>query len=225
MARLRARKPKTGDHKWLITAGIWVGVAASVIGLIWSQNNVVTVDDIMLESTVIPKSLNGTKLVHISDLNNTHLDIYNKVQKLNPDLIVLSGGYCDANGNYDNTYNTVDNLTSIAPVYYVYNAEDNEVGEVLEGTSAINITNGSIKIKNEREIDEYIKETYGDSFYSKYQAGDEQYVDYVEYIEHAIDESLDAEIRLIGIDSHTEENGARQALDELNGVLDRKRDI
>jgi predicted MPP superfamily phosphohydrolase len=223
VARLKARKAHSGTHKGLITAAIWAAIGASVIGVLWSQNNCLTTDTLYYKASDIPKSLTGIKIANISDINNTGLNITSKVEKLSPDVIVLSGGYYDSNGNCENTVNIVSELVQIAPVYYVYNSEDQSYeADILSETGAANLTSGTVSIENTKELDTFVIDNYGEKLYNKYCNGDELCTSYVEYIDSAIKETAGAQVRLIGLDTYDYENGASDALNDLNKVMDKE---
>jgi hypothetical protein len=78
-----------------------------------------------VESDKIPTAFNGEKIVQISDLHDATFGehqsrLVKKIKAANPDLIFITGDLIDSN-RYDlaNSLNMVEQIVSIAPVYYV----------------------------------------------------------------------------------------------------------
>ena len=120
--------------------------AIIIVGFIWSQSNFVTVSKIIYTNNQVPSSFVGYKIVHISDICNK--DTYNlisAVKKERPDIIVISGGFNDLNGNSNTSKNIVNNLSKIAPVYYVYGNGD--TGTELSDSTATCMNNMCIELQ------------------------------------------------------------------------------
>lgn len=150
MRRLKSKRMKkispSSDEKINIITKI-VGVVA-IVFLVWSQNNLLITKEFTYEIPGISSEMSGYKILHISDICNTDIDIYSKAKKANPDVIVISGGYLDKSGNYNKSVEVVNKLSSLAPVYYIYNSEDKESNtNILDAVSATNITNTKIEIQ------------------------------------------------------------------------------
>lgn len=130
-----------------------IGVALIVI-LVWSQNNLLIVKDFVYEVPNMVSELSGYKILHISDISSTNIDIYKKAQRAKPDIIVISGGYADKSSNYNKSVEIANKLINIAPVYYIYNKEDKELGltNILSSTSATNIINNKVTIANNLDL-------------------------------------------------------------------------
>lgn len=89
------------------------------------QNNSVVVTEYDFKSDNIPKNFNGYKIVQLSDLHSksfgkNQIKLITKVQKPDPDIIVLTGDLVDSK-NYNEKISLVlmEELIGIAPVYYV----------------------------------------------------------------------------------------------------------
>ena len=120
--------------------------AVLVITLIWSQTNFVLTEKYIYMNVELPESFVGYKIVHISDIcNKNTYNLVSSVKSENPDIIVLSGGFSDVNGNYNTTQSIVQKLSDIAPVYYVYST--NDAKNELSNTQATNIDNISITLE------------------------------------------------------------------------------
>jgi predicted MPP superfamily phosphohydrolase len=219
MARLRTKRFKDNSIKdKILRIVLWVVPIILLIVLIWSQNNLVITDNIVFKVEGLPKSFVGYKIVHVSDLCNSSLNIVDDVKKLEPDIIILSGGYCDSDGNADKTVKQVKELCKIADVYYVYNSSDKDV---LKDTKAINLTNENIVLETGKiKTEDFIKEVYGNSILKKAENGDKEAKEYVKYVEEALKESKDASINLIGVGNFYNKDGKWDSLDFLNSVLE-----
>lgn len=224
MARLKARRlNRSGDASKYLTVLIWAILALGIIFLIWAQNNLLTVYDTVYKVGDLPKSLVGYKIVHISDMNNSTVQVVGKVEKLKPDVIILSGGYKDANGKADNSIEQIKKLTEIAPVYYVYNIEDG-TDDILASTGATNLTDGSIVVEpKERDVNTFIKDNYGEKILNKAKDGDKDAKKYVEYVTEALEKTKGAKIRITGLNTYDYENGKYDALKKINEMTEKGR--
>lgn len=86
---------------------------------------VIDVTDYKVESPKIPKSFNGFKIVHLSDLHNfsygsDNKKILNKLEKIKPDIVVLTGDMVNTNSkNFNTFYKLAKNLSEKYEVYYI----------------------------------------------------------------------------------------------------------
>lgn len=129
-------------------------------------NNSVSTMKIIFESTDLPKTFVGYKIVHISDIRNTPHDTLSKVEKENPNLVIISGNFSNEQGKYENSVKLIKSITSKYPTLYVLGETDNEnIKEYLNNTGAIDIEGKTIridspKINYEDFIDKYIEKQY-----------------------------------------------------------------
>lgn len=80
----------------IVAAAAWLGISLYGIFFGWKK---VTVEEVSITSTKIPKSFNGYRIVQLSDFHigtyhyspGTVREIVDKVNSLNPDLIVFTG--------------------------------------------------------------------------------------------------------------------------------------
>ena len=100
-----------------------------VIGMItlflYTQNNLIHIQPITLSFENLPKSFDGFKIVHLSDLHGKSFgknqnNLIDKVKFIDPDLIVFTGDLVDSN-HYDETPGLVlmKALAELSPVYFV----------------------------------------------------------------------------------------------------------
>jgi len=215
---------KIGSKDKVIKAIIRIALLLVLLFVVWAQNNMLTVGHITYKVNDLPKSLTGFKIVHLSDMSNSHIDVVSDVAKLSPDVIILSGGYCDGTGDYYNTKLQVQQLANIAPTYYIYNYEDEQLtnyDDFLADTGAVNITDSYVNIPpRELSASDFIRYNYGDgiankinSAVNKQSSGSElteeeiKLVNYYVYVRQALEDTSATSFRLIGLDAEYENDG------------------
>lgn len=102
------------------------------------ENNWISVSNINYNSSKIPKSFQGYKIVHLSDLHNKSFGknqkkLVDAIKKAKPDLIVFTGDIIDSR-SYDEkpSLELMKNITQIAPVYYVTGNHEIRTGKAKE---------------------------------------------------------------------------------------------
>lgn len=163
----------------------WVGLALLIVWLVWSQNKVILTSDYLYIDSSVPKTFVGYKIVNVSDLHNSSLNVVSSVKSQDPDIIIVSGGLTDSDGNYDNSVKTLAKLGQIAPVFGCYGdndealrdaqALDNTIENVYFGEYSIDIANDTF------DIDEYLDKYLGDRVLNAASAKDEQAESYLNY--------------------------------------------
>lgn len=167
---------------------------------VWSQNNLVMTSKFVYADSDLPKSLVGYKILHISDICNTSNEILQSAKIANPDVIVLSGGYQDKDGKTDRTVKLVNALCKIAPVYYIYNTYDTT--DCLSNTEAVNITDKSVILTSDiKDAKELIEKAYGNGIIDKASKGDEEAVQYIQYVNDVLSNEQYSNIKLCGINN------------------------
>lgn len=211
MAKLKSKKMRNSNFGDAVTTFfIWFIPIIIIVSFIWAQNNYITVSMTTFESESMPKKFVGYSIVQVSDLDNSSKvgKIVSKTKELKPDIIVLTGGYYDKNGNCNNSVKAVTKLAKIAPTYYVTSPDDKE--DCLASTGAINVSNTLARIEPEQlTAEQFIRKNYGDDIINKAKAGDKKSSEYVKYIETELNKSSDGQmaLSLIGLTSDsTSEN-------------------
>lgn len=95
--------------------------ALLIIFLAW-QNNAVVITEYKYANKKLPKEFNGVKVLHVSDLHNKNYGerLINKIKKINPDIIVITGDLIDRRKTrVDTAENFITGIAKIAPIYYV----------------------------------------------------------------------------------------------------------
>ena len=205
MAKLKSKKMRNSNFGDTVTTFfLWFIPIVIIVSFIWAQNNYITVSMNTFESESMPKKFVGYSIVQVSDLDNSSKvgTVVSKTKELKPDIIVLTGGYYDKNGNCNNSVKAVTKLAKIAPTYYVTSPDDKE--DCLANTGAINASNTLVRIEPEQlTAEQFIKKNYGDDIINKAKSGDKKSSEYVKYIEEELSKSSDGQmaLSLIGLTS------------------------
>lgn len=107
---------------WLV---LWL-IAVIIIIVINHYNRHLVISNYKINDPRWPATINGWRLVQLSDIHNQATEgpgnnkIINSVQKLQPDIITITGDLFDGDRtNIPNNLQLVKRLTSIAPVYVI----------------------------------------------------------------------------------------------------------
>lgn len=96
-------------------------ISALFAFLAW-QNNDVAITEHNYTNDKLPNKFNGFKILHISDLHNKKFygRLTNKIKKINPDIIVITGDLIDRRRtNINSAMELIEDIVKIAPTYYV----------------------------------------------------------------------------------------------------------
>jgi len=130
---------KLSKKKLIIYAAV---IAVLAVFCIW-QNNMLTVSEYSYKTDKIEAELDGFKIVQISDLHNKSFGknqkrLIEKIKKLSPDIIVITGDIADSNHtDIPKTLEFVEESVKIAKTYYItgnheYWLDDSEFAEITE---------------------------------------------------------------------------------------------
>ncbi|HZJ76063.1 MAG TPA: metallophosphoesterase [Oscillospiraceae bacterium] len=104
------------------TIPLLIFIGMGIIIFLAYQNNALGITNYSYENSKLPKSFHGYKIAQVSDLHNKnyHGRLIEKIKKVNPDIIVITGDLIDRrNTKIDTAINFVRQAAKIAPVYYV----------------------------------------------------------------------------------------------------------
>jgi predicted MPP superfamily phosphohydrolase len=93
-------------------------------GFIYFNNNFLVVTKITVNSEKLPKEFQGYKIVQISDLHsksfgNNQKELINKIKKVQPDIIVVTGDIIDQRRyNEETSIDFIHEAIKLAPIYY-----------------------------------------------------------------------------------------------------------
>jgi len=118
-----------------------------LIAFIWAflyiNNEWLQISRYEVQSERIPKAFAGLKIVQISDLHDATFGekqsrLVQKVQKLNPDFVFLTGDFIDSN-RYDlqNSLDFVEQITPFTQVFYVTGNHEVAVNKINEITQSL----------------------------------------------------------------------------------------
>lgn len=106
---------------------IWIVIICCVLlgsFFLW-QNNALEITNYIFSSDEIPSSLDGYRIVQISDLHNKNFGkqpnrLIEKIQSLQPDMIVVTGDVVDSNHtNIETAIEFLEEAVATAPCYYI----------------------------------------------------------------------------------------------------------
>ena len=109
----------------LITSALWV---------IWADT-ALQLNTYAVYSSSIPKSFDGYRIAHISDLHNTEIGKNNEtllemIAEADPDIIAITGDMIDSrNTNVEVALQFAEKAVEIAPCYYVCGNHESRVSE------------------------------------------------------------------------------------------------
>ena len=96
-----------------------------LIGYLYFEDTFMVTTRYFIDSDRLPTSLNGLKIVQVSDLHNTTFiklqnDLIKTIRKEQPDIIVITGDLIDAHRT-DMTiaFEFIKGIKDVAPIYYV----------------------------------------------------------------------------------------------------------
>ena len=216
MSRLHPRRMK--KFRLFKNLGIWMLRILPIILIlvfIWAQNNLILTQTYLYTIKELPKSYIGYKIMHVSDIANSTNDVCSIARAEKPDIILLSGGYSDKNGNTSNSVRVVSKLAKIAPVYYILNTDDKGI-DPLEGTGAVSLVNSRIETSPVYEsADDLLKFNQQHGYYTK---------DYVKELKAEYNESIKEKTSSDNIED-TNENTKLTTFEEISNSINNKDSI
>ncbi len=105
--------------------------------VLW-QNNDIEITEHIYVSSKLPEGFDGYKIVQISDLHNKNYygRLSKKIERIKPDIVVITGDLIDRrNAKIDTALQLVEQISNIAPVYYVSGNHEQLSGkyDILKG--------------------------------------------------------------------------------------------
>lgn len=126
-----------------------------IIFFVW-QNNHIVLSGYEYRNRRIPEEFNDYRIIQISDLHNKDFKgrLVEKVRSNNPDIIVITGDLIDRrNTNINVAMQLIQELESIAPIYYVSGNHEQLSGvydqlvEQLEGSNVLVIDHQYVELE------------------------------------------------------------------------------
>lgn len=127
------------------------------------QNNSIIISEMVFKNDNIPEAFKGYKILQISDLHNKEFGskqnkILAKIEKINPDIIVVTGDLIDSNNtNIDIAMELINGAIKIAPIYYVsgnheaWSGSYDELESNLENSGVVVLDNQKIKVMHDSD--------------------------------------------------------------------------
>ncbi|MBI5983855.1 metallophosphoesterase [Clostridium perfringens] len=127
------------------------------------QNNSIIISEMVFKNDTIPESFNGYKILQISDLHNKEFGskqnkILAEIEKINPDIIVITGDLIDSNNtNIDIAMELINGAINIAPIYYVsgnhevWSGSYDDLKSNLENSGVVVLDNQKIEVFNDSD--------------------------------------------------------------------------
>ena len=153
-------KLKAKQKKILLLAAV---IVVGLIAFFKWQNNSISINEIVFKNDIVPESFNGYKILQISDLHNKVFGskqnkILSKIEKINPDIIVITGDLIDSNNtNIDVAMDLINGAINIAPIYYVsgnheaWSGSYNDLKSKLENSGVVVLDNRKIQVFNDND--------------------------------------------------------------------------
>lgn len=151
---------KAKPKKVLLFIGI---ISITLFAFFYWQNNSIIINEIVFKNDTIPESFKGYKILQISDLHNKEFGskqnkILAKIEKINPDIIVVTGDLIDSNRtDIDIAMELINRAVNIAPIYYVSGNHEAWSGSYdylkskLEDSGVIILDNQKVEVFNDSD--------------------------------------------------------------------------
>lgn len=153
-------KLKTKQKKILFMAAI---ILVGLFAFFKWQNNSISISEIVFKNDIVPEGFLGYKILHISDLHNKEFGskqnrILSKIEKIDPDIIVITGDLIDSNNtNIDVAMELINGAINIAPIYYVsgnheaWSGSYSDIKSRLENSGVVVLDNQKIEVFNDND--------------------------------------------------------------------------
>ena len=127
----------------------WLVFIVLIAVFLYASNKWIQTTEIVITYKDIPSAFNGLKIVQISDLHDATFGdnqerLVKKVKDANPNLIFITGDLIDSNRyDLDNSLEVVEQIISIAPVYYVtgnHEIATNDIEHIKSALTDLGVT-------------------------------------------------------------------------------------
>lgn len=134
--------------KFILLVVVAIVFVTLVIWIAWG-NTALELNTYTISSSKLPRSFDGYRIAHVSDLHNAEMGKDNEklltmLRDADPDMIAITGDIIDSrNTDIEVALQFVQEAVKIAPCYYVtgnHEARVNEYGELKAGMEAAGVT-------------------------------------------------------------------------------------
>lgn len=214
MSKLKTKKMKHTSVQfsdfvwWIIRIGIIVAIIFGIVQFF--SGSVVHVE---FASNSLPKQFVGYKIANVTCIHNKNNNkIISGIRKSNPNIIVVSGGIADVNGNIQTSLRVLNQLQNIAPTYYVLQDSDMAYADaVVSGTSATYLNNSGVLLSDgTMDIDTYLKEVMQSA-----DASNNDAEIYTQYVTEKFQQDTGKSLALMGLGNYDNAEAAKFGLYDL----------
>lgn len=114
---------------------IFLALVAFFLVEVYIDSNMLVVTNINIKDKKIPENFNGYKIMHLSDLHSKsfgekNIDLINKVNEINPNIIVMTGDMVNSNDtNFDIFFDLAKSLSKKYKIYYIVGNHEQDMKE------------------------------------------------------------------------------------------------
>lgn len=136
---------------------IFLFILLCIVFSIYLGNNLIKETYIDVYSNNLPRSFNGYKILHLSDVHNKSFgknqkNLVRKIKNINPDVIFITGDIVDSRRyNEAPSLELVKEIRKFAPIYYVPGNHEMRSGKLSELQKKLE-ESGAIVLRNENRI-------------------------------------------------------------------------
>lgn len=192
-----------------------MGVLLAILLLVRLQYNRMAISEVQYISNIIPKAFNGYKIVVTGDLYSKSDKDMQLIDKSEPDMVIITGGFVDTNGNIDKSVKLINKIADKYPTYYGVREEEiasyNQITSGIQG--AKNLTDKPDMIESFHTSNRDYVEQYVDKLLvNKAEKGDE---DALRLIEESLIDLQETQDRKLIIKSIDESQGIEDTVDDI----------
>ena len=138
---------KAKNKKFIFFTVLFAVLVSLIIWIVWG-NTALELNAYTITSSKLPKSFDGYRIAHVSDLHNTQIGkdsekLLTMIREAKPDIIAITGDLIDSrNTNVDIAFQFVQEAVKVAPCYYVtgnHEVRVNEYDELKKGLESVGV--------------------------------------------------------------------------------------
>lgn len=153
----------TKKKKLMIFSAVAVFLLTLILWIVWG-NRALQLNTYSVSSETLPKTFDGYRIAHVSDLHNSEMGKNNEqllalLKEAKPDMIAMTGDLIDSRRtNVDIALQFAEKAMQIAPCYYVtgnHEARVSEYDDLKNGLTELGVTvldDARVSLEQNREI-------------------------------------------------------------------------
>ena len=214
MSRLKTKKMKHSSVQfadviwWIIRIAV---VVAIIFGVYTFFSGRVT--HLEFASDALPKQFIRYKIGNVTCIHNkSNNRIISQMRSAKPNVIVVSGGIADENGNINTGVSVLNQLQKIAPTYYVLQDSDMPYADaIISGTSATYLSNEGVMLSDATmNIDTYLAAVMESA-----DANNNDAEIYTQYVTEKFQNDAGKSLALMGLSNYDNAEAAKFGLYDL----------